>query len=104
MKLDTYQKRARKMAVYEDNDYPLLGLVEEVGELVGKYAKCKRGDYEFTDEVAEAMMLELGDCLWMLQEVAGILGFRLSEVAQANLDKLESRKNRNVLKGEGDNR
>ena len=47
---------------------------------------------------------EVGDVLWYLAVFAHHLGVPLEEVAQQNLDKLQSRKARGVLGGSGDNR
>ena len=48
--------------------------------------------------------LELGDVLWYISALADDLGVTLEEVAQANVDKLQSRMARNKIKGDGDNR
>jgi NTP pyrophosphatase (non-canonical NTP hydrolase) len=48
--------------------------------------------------------LELGDVLWYISALADDLGVTLEEVAQANVDKLKSRMERNKIKGDGDNR
>jgi len=47
---------------------------------------------------------ELGDVLWYLSNIASDLGLSLSQIAKTNLDKLEDRKERDVIKGEGDDR
>ena len=96
-----YQQWTRTIAKYEDPMYPVLGLAEEAGELAGKYGKCLRDKTEFPKE---AVKKELGDVLWMAAAIAHDNGWTLSEVAQANVDKLESRKERGVLGGSGDNR
>jgi NTP pyrophosphatase (non-canonical NTP hydrolase) len=50
------------------------------------------------------MAAELGDVLWYVANLAGDLGFELEWVAQQNLDKLNSRMARGVIKGSGDYR
>ena len=57
-----------------------------------------------TQEERQAMALELGDSLWYVARVAKHLGYSLSDIAKMNVDKLTSRKARNVLHGSGDNR
>ena len=56
------------------------------------------------DEDLDAIKKELGDVLWYVAMVARELDLSLEDVAQANLDKLASRKERGVLSGNGDNR
>ena len=57
----------------------------------------------FQDMVQE-MAYEAGDVLWQLSGVVKRLGFTLEEVAQLNLDKLASRKERGKIEGNGDHR
>ena len=114
MKMNDYQLQASQFALYQGHClpethedslpaiYPFLGLAEEVGEVMGKAARVFRGDTEEYDR--EALMLELGDVLWNLSECARQLGVSLDEVATGNLDKLISRKNRDMIRGEGDAR
>lgn len=47
---------------------------------------------------------QLGDVLWYCANLANDMGFSLEEIGQMNVDKLASRKQRNKLEGEGDNR
>ena len=47
---------------------------------------------------------ELGDILWQLSGVCSVLNLSLEDIAQQNLDKLASRKQRNQIDGNGDNR
>lgn len=47
---------------------------------------------------------ELGDIMWQAFGIASVLDWEMEEVLQMNLDKLASRKERNVIDGEGDNR
>ena len=50
------------------------------------------------------MKKELGDVLWYVSALARDLDITLEDVANANLKKLEDRKNRNKIKGSGDDR
>lgn len=72
---------------------PLLGLVGEVGGLLGEYKKMLRDGAthrKFKDEVAE----ELGDILWYVANTATKFGLDLEEIARSNLSKAEDRWNR----------
>lgn len=47
---------------------------------------------------------EVGDALWYVSNIARDLKVSLEDVAGGNLEKLQSRKERGVLQGSGDNR
>lgn len=105
MELDEYQRRARvtdQNSRPEDNAcriphepsrhevIPLLGLVGEVGGLLGEYKKVLRdgtSHRKFRDEVAE----ELGDILWYVANVATKYDLSLGEIAEHNLLKVNDR-------------
>ncbi len=85
--------------------YPTLGLVNEAGEVAGKVKKIYRDKNGIvSEEDREALKAELGDVLWYFTQICTELGLTLEEVAEANLEKLFSRLERNKLGGEGDNR
>lgn len=103
LELDEYQKQSQKFAVYPNNFkviYPSLGLAGEAGEVAEKVKKWLRDGSIDKEEVAK----ELGDVLWYLAAIAKDLGYPLSDIAQMNLDKLQSRKKRGKIRGSGDNR
>ena len=95
----------------QTNEYPkdlmlfclAMGLGSEVGELQGCIKKFYRGD-AMDSGLKLLLMAEMGDCLWYLSELANHLGISLSEIAQHNLEKLQDRSRRNVIKGNGDER
>lgn len=101
-----YQEEAHKTAVYPIQHryvYPIVGLASEAGEVLGKYKKYLRENktiYHLVDELKK----ELGDVLWYIAEICTVYGIDLEEVAVGNNEKLRSRKERNVLEGDGDNR
>lgn len=67
---------------------PLMGLVGEVGALASEWKKYRRdhtGYQGFTDQIRE----ELGDALWYMAVLADRTDLQLSELAQANLDKVD---------------
>lgn len=104
-----YQNAALQTAIYPDRGnnyiYPVLGLVGEAGEVAEKVKKLIRdGDGVLTDRDREKIALEVSDTCWYIAVLAHELGFSLEEIMQMNLDKLASRKARNVLSGSGDNR
>lgn len=115
MTFDEYQNWTKSTAVYTGWTYPRLALAEEVGELLGKIAKFERRHGfkmgENTDEYNEDyahllkdVQAEGGDVLWQLARVLDDFGLSLGAAAANNIVKLESRKQRNVLDGSGDNR
>lgn len=110
--MNTYQQRAGTTAMYPERGtgsqialaYCALGL-GEVGEVQGKVKKVIRdADGVVSDEAREAIVGELGDCLWYIAMLADELDVSLGEVAHHNLQKLASRKHRGVITGSGDNR
>ena len=86
--------------------YPALGLVGEAGEVAEKIKKLMRdGDAKFlTDEQKAEIAKELGDVLWYVANLADDIDYDLQQIAEINLNKLRSRKDRDDLKGSGDNR
>lgn len=105
---EEYQRKTEDTAIYPKEYgliYTSLGLVNEAGEVAGKLKKLIRDhDSQLTFEFVQDVSDEMGDVLWYLARLADELGLKLNDVAQANLDKLEDRKNRNVLGGSGDKR
>jgi NTP pyrophosphatase (non-canonical NTP hydrolase) len=109
MDFNQYQAQARLTARYPrvgaNPIYPTLGLCGEAGEVADKVKKVLRDrDGVFDSEVLEGLKLELGDVLWYVAQLASELGFDLNEIATANLAKLASRAERNVIGGSGDQR
>ena len=93
--------------------YTSLGLGNEAGEVLGKVKKLVRDDngnmlitsrLEISDEKRAAIAKELGDTLWYLAMVATEMELSLNDIAYENIEKLVDRKERGVLKGDGDNR
>lgn len=111
LNFDEYQKLADDTAVYPGRDdekvapYPALGLAGEAGEVCEHLKKLIRDDDgRLSDERRRALKKELGDVLWYVAAVATELDASLAEIAAANVDKLADRRDRGVLKGEGDDR
>ena len=107
MHLSDYQQRSRATAVYPDAGdnltYPALGLCGEAGECAEKVKKTIRDDGgRLTAERRDALAAELGDVLWYVAQLATEAGLDLDQIAESNLEKLLSRRNRAVLHGSGD--
>lgn len=129
MTLNEYQEQAMStcMESCDNFAYMMLNLVGEVGEFASKVAKAIRkekvavGWKEATKEadennlfptcsypewkaMDEELKKEAGDILWQLAGLCRVMKWDLEDVAQGNLDKLASRKERGVIDGNGDNR
>jgi NTP pyrophosphatase (non-canonical NTP hydrolase) len=109
MTFKEYQEAARKTAIYpnigQNYIYPTLGLTGEAGEVAEKIKKILRaGIVTMDQEQTQGIAKELGDVLWYLAHLATELGLDLDQIANANLEKLASRQQRDVLQGSGDNR
>jgi NTP pyrophosphatase (non-canonical NTP hydrolase) len=110
MTFDEYQKQALTTA---HNSYePLMqqtiwamGIAGEAGEVIEKWKKVvayKEGKIS-DDDVAD-LAKELGDVVWYIAVMADSLGLSFDDVMQRNVKKLQDRKQRDVIKGAGDNR
>lgn len=127
MTLNEYQNKAMStcMPSCDNFSYMFLNLVGEVGEFASKVAKAIRKDKAYiggqteVDEPNDLTIIgdeseysvfcnelrkELGDILWQLSGTCKVMGWSLEEVAEENLSKLASRKERGVIDGNGDNR
>lgn len=78
-----------------------LGLVGEAGEVAEKIKKMLRDSTKVTPD---DIIKELGDVVFYATALANYFNSGLTEVLQTNMDKLNSRAKRGVIKGSGDNR
>jgi NTP pyrophosphatase (non-canonical NTP hydrolase) len=111
---DEYEKAAVSTAGYpligENLVYPALGLAGESGEAADKVKKWWRNSGIFpslntlTPEQKTELIKEVGDVLWYIAAIANELNIPLEEIATANIAKLSDRRERGVVKSEGDNR
>lgn len=107
MELNEYQKAALSTAIYpNDNNisYLALAICGEAGELADKVKKVirdKNGQFYIAD--LSAIALELGDILWYAANLAKVLGYDLSDIAQMNIEKINGRVERGTIHGTGDN-
>lgn len=116
MTLQEYQEKAMTTCLPSSNNfsYMMLNLVGEVGEFASKVAKhIRKGHLEINQSNIAGVLSasdndelrkEAGDCLWQLSGLCSVMGWSLEDIAQQNLDKLASRKERKVIDGSGDNR
>ena len=79
----------------------ILGLVGESGEVAEKIKKYRRDNTKINQK---EIIKELGDVVFYATALANYFYSNLPEVLEANMDKLNDRYNRGVIKGSGDNR
>jgi NTP pyrophosphatase (non-canonical NTP hydrolase) len=79
-----------------------LCITGEAGEIAEKLKKAYRDEERVTDKLVLAM--ELGDVLFYVTRMAHALGYSLEDVAKILVEKLNDRKTRGVLRGQGDER
>lgn len=109
LRFSDYEERTQSTVKYVGDlerilSYLGLGLVGEGGEVAEKIKKFLRDEMEMSDSYRDGMLRELGDVLWYLTRMSVELGSSLEEVAEKNLEKLSSRRERGVISGSGDNR
>ncbi|MDB5182099.1 MAG: hypothetical protein JWP13_862 [Candidatus Saccharibacteria bacterium] len=110
MTFDEYQKQALTTAVRNpdplmDKTIWAMGVVGEAGEVIEKWKKIVAyREGKITDEDLKELSKELGDVVWYIAVLADSLGLSLEDVMQQNVQKLQDRQKRQVLKGSGDNR
>jgi len=110
MHLSDYQAKALKTYKVQGHHSPVerlarlsLGVCGEAGELAEKVKKVMRGDKELGECHAE-IEKELGDILWYVAVLASEVITNLDRIAVINLEKLDSRDRRGLIKGSGDER
>lgn len=95
--IDEYQTLAGK---YQTKTSPpeerVFGLLAEAGEVAGVFQKMLRGKYD-DKEATKLLYYELGDVLWYLARVAADNDWKLSDLAQDNINKLEARAISNTI-------
>lgn len=108
LSLNDYQRKALETAIFPTDEkigYLVIALCGEAGEVADKVKKVFRDkDGIFSEADNKAVALELGDLLWYAANLAHVIGYNLSDIAQLNIDKINSRMERGTLHGEGDNR
>lgn len=96
--LDQYPAEVRRTAAHTD-DQPVIqklslsgmGLAGEAGEVCDLLKKIVHHDRPLDEAMRRKICHEMGDVLWYLTYLAGVLGLTLDEVANANVEKLRAR-------------
>ena len=84
--------------------YVGLGL-GEVGEIQNKLKKVIRDSDGIVSDSAKAELgKEIGDVLWYLSQLCTELRLDMGKIAEQNIEKLQSRKERGMICGSGDSR
>lgn len=114
-----YEKHARATAVYPHQGtlfglmYTALGLAGEAGEVADQVKKIMRDDNgELTTERLDKITKELGDTMWYIANMCWELNALrkdgadvcMAHAARQNIKKLQDRKKRGVLCGDGGTR
>ena len=78
-----------------------LGLVGEAGEVAEKIKKYLRDNSKVSQK---EIVKEIGDVVFYATALSNYFYSNLEEVMQVNMDKLDDRAKRGVIRGSGDNR
>ena len=85
-----------------------LGIAGESGEVAEKIKKlfrdCEDPDGSLDSGYREIIGKELGDVLWYVTRIASVVGLDLQDLFEANVSKIEDRKARGTIEGNGDHR
>jgi NTP pyrophosphatase (non-canonical NTP hydrolase) len=110
MTFNDYQKTAlTTLKVHPDKimnqTIMAMGIAGEAGEVLEKWKKIVAyKDAVITPEDRDELAKEMGDVIWYIAVLADSLGLPLDQVIEMNITKLASRKQRDVIAGQGDNR
>lgn len=103
MTLNEYQMLAMRFRLPTANvEYAFANLAAEAGEVLSLRAKAVRDGVP--EGYLDNLIKELGDVMWQVAAIADSHSLTLKDIATYNLNKLESRKARNAIQGNGDNR
>ncbi len=119
LSLNEYQRLAMATCMETSRNplYMLFMLGEEMGELQGKYSKAiRKGNIqfdnnkleylnrkvEFIDEFEDLVKKELGDILWGCAGLCEVMGWKLNDIGNINIEKLTARKAAGTIDGNGD--
>jgi NTP pyrophosphatase (non-canonical NTP hydrolase) len=106
MDFNEYIVKTQETAIYPVHravEYCMLGLASEVGEVASVRKKAIRDGYSYADE-REKVSKELGDVMWYIAQLLYHYDLDFEQVLEDNISKLQSRKERDKLTGDGDDR
>ena len=113
MNFNEYQRECRKTDVGTAAQdclkpgwiYYAFGVSGEAGEMTEKIKKLFRDKKGIVDdEFKKHLIKEIGDILWYQARLLDQFDIDFCDVAKHNVEKLTSRKERNKLHGDGDER
>jgi NTP pyrophosphatase (non-canonical NTP hydrolase) len=116
--LNSYQDLSQESALYKGQGefqgfcYVLFKMAGEAGEVCEKMGKLLRDNgvawgsnpKQWPEEIRVSFKKEFGDVLWYIAAGAKELGYTLEDFGATNLSKLQSRQERGVVHGSGDDR
>lgn len=90
-----YQKLAMRTCKIPNNEkqkeemiyHAVFGLASEAGEVAGIFQKKYQGHPVDKEHIKK----EMGDCLWMIAELATALDIEYEDIMKTNIDKLKAR-------------
>ncbi len=88
MLANDYQRKAMRTVNFESLVNCGLGLAGEAGEVADI---IKKAVFHGHDLDKEALVEELGDCLWYIAVTARLMEISLADVMKKNIDKLRKR-------------
>lgn len=107
MTLNEFQNECERYSepYFDDIEHCAIVLGEEAGEVLGKVKKWGRDSgYAKDARLFKDIHKELGDLQWCVARMSMCCGWSLQSICEGVLAKLEDRRRRGVLHGEGDDR
>lgn len=110
MNFNEYQEKTSNTWISNQHNLTriILGICGESGEIAEKIKKFYRdGNVNLKEDLynlKKDLKKELGDLMYYIAMCANSLQLNLEDIAKTNIEKLKSRKQRNKIKGSGDNR